>query len=120
VDLRIALACLALGAVTEAVSAGLGLWLYDPPWLRLANVVLGFGVLFGWVSSALGESPSAVRFLVGAAVGTAYEALNLTVVHAWSFPQDRLLLLHGPIALVLGVGITWGFLPLVVPRVVAR
>jgi len=119
-NLRIALVCFGLGAMTEAVSATLRLWLYDPPWLRVANVVLVFGVFFGWLSSVIAGRPGAQRFLVGAIVGIAYEAVNLSALHAWSFPQDRLLVLHGPVALVLGVGVAWGLLPLVAPLLVAR
>ena len=119
-DVRMMLVCLALGTATEAVSAGLHLWLYEPAWLRVANVVLVFGVLFGWLSSVLAASPGALRFLVGAAVGITYEALNLAVLRAWSFPQDRLLVLQGPVALALGVGVAWGLLPLVAPLLMSR
>ncbi len=41
--------------------------------------------------------------------------MNLTVLHAWSFPDEQLLSLGGRVALIIGVGIAWGFLPLVAP-----
>jgi len=117
-QLRIVLACLVVGIVTEAAAALLDLWRYHPAWLRVANALLVFGVVLGWMSSAFADAPAALRFAVGAGFGIAYEALNLAVLHAWSFPRDRLLVLRGPAALVLGVGLSWGIVPLVVPLLV--
>jgi len=111
--------CLAIGAITELISHRLKLWTYNPPWLRIANVLIAFGLMFGWVASALAEKSMPLQFLVGAAVGVAYEAANLLFLHFWSFRDDRLLFFRGRLALILGAGIPWGFLPVLAP-VLAR
>ena len=114
-SLRITLACLAIGAATEALSYWQRLWVYDPPWLRIASVPVVYGLIFGWLTTALAEYQAPWRFAAGAAFGVAYEATNLTVFHFWSFPNRRLLFLRGPVALALGAGIPWGLLPLLAP-----
>jgi hypothetical protein len=116
-DVRIGLVSLGLGVAIETVSLALGWWIYHPPWLRVVNVLLVFGIAFGWLASTLAAQPAWRRFAVGAAAGIGYETLNLLVLQAWSFPGDRLLLLHGPLALVLGVGAAWGVVPLFAPLV---
>jgi hypothetical protein len=116
-DLRIVLACLVIGTVTEALSHWQKLWLYEPPWLRIASVVLVFGLFFGWLSTALAEQSALLRFATGAGVGIAYEATNLTLLRAWSFPEQQLVFLRGPVALAVGAGIPWGLIPLVAPLV---
>jgi hypothetical protein len=111
--------CLALGIVTEVISHSLKLWSYEPAWLRIANVVVVFGLVFGWLSSAVAEQPIIVQFSVGAILGVAYEAANLLFLHLWSFPNNQVLFLRGRTALILGAGIPWGLLPIVAP-VIAR
>jgi len=113
----IALVCLALGTVTELTSHWLRLWVYRPPWLRVASVVITFGLVFGWVASRMQADTALEQFGVGAGLGVAYEAVNLLWLHAWSFPGDRLLFLRGRVALILGAGIPWGILPVVAPVV---
>ncbi len=114
-NLRIVLACLVIGAITEALSHWQKLWIYDPPWLRVASVLIVFGLVFGWMSTALADYPAILRFAAGAGVGIVYEAVNLTLLRAWSFPNQQLLFLRGPVALAVGAGIPWGLLPLVAP-----
>jgi hypothetical protein len=114
-SLRITLVCLAVGAATEVLSSWQRLWVYHPPWLRAAGVLVVYGLIFGWMSTALAVYPALWRFAAGAAFGVAYEAANLAVFRFWSFPQKRLLFLRGPVALALGAGIPWGLLPLVAP-----
>jgi hypothetical protein len=116
-DLRSVLVCLVIGAVTEALSHWQKLWIYDPPWLRIVSVLLVFGVFFGWMSTALADYSAFFRFVVGAGVGVVYEAANLTLLRAWSFPDQQLVFLRGPVALAVGAGIPWGLIPLVVPLV---
>lgn len=108
---RIVALCLALGVATEAIALALGWWVYDPWWLRVVNVVAVFGGVFGWLTSRLALAPWWARFAAGAGFGILYEAVNLAVLRWWSFPGDRLLILHGTTALVLGVGLAWGVVP---------
>ena len=104
-----------LGIVTEVTAAALGWWVYDPWALRLINVIVVFGGLFGWLASTLVDRPASQRFAAGAAFGIAYEAINLAWLGWWSFPGNRLLMLDGPLALVLGVGLSWGGIPVIAP-----
>jgi hypothetical protein len=101
-----------MGIVTETISYALKLWVYNPPWLRVLNVVVVFGLIFGWMSTVLAQHPAWLRFATGAAFGIAYEAANLMVFHAWLFPNNQLAFLWGRTALTFGAGICWGFLPL--------
>src|SRR2546423_3882485 len=114
-NLRIVIACLILGAVTESLAYWKKLWVYDAPWLRLASVLVVFGLLFGWLSTIVGNYPPLLRFTLGAIVGVIYEGANLMLLHAFSFPNQRLLFLRGPIALAFGAGIPWGIVPLLTP-----
>lgn len=114
-NLRIVLACLALGVVTEALSSWKRLWLYNPPWLRVASVLIVFGLIFGWMSTALADYPASLRFATGAGFGILYEAVNLSLLRIFSFPNQQLLFLRGTFALAVGAGIPWGLLPLVSP-----
>ena len=114
-DPRIVLTAAAAGVAIEAIAAALDWWIYHPPWFRAVNILVVFTLIFGWLSSALVASPLWMRFGAGAAFGIAYEGLNLAVLHAWSFPDDRLLFLRGTPALVLGVGLSWGLIPVLIP-----
>lgn len=114
-DPTIVVVCLAIGAITEVTSHLLQLWVYRMPWLRVASVIVVFGLAFGWVASILRGNSPVLQFGVGAAMGVAYEAANLLLLHAWSFRNDRLLFLRGRAALILGAGIPWGILPVLAP-----
>jgi len=114
-SLRIVLACLVIGAATEALSYWKRLWIYSHPWLRVASVLIVFGLIFGWMSTALADYPAILRFAAGAAFGIIYEAANLTLLRVFSFPNQQLLFLRGSFALAVGAGIPWGLLPLVAP-----
>lgn len=109
--------CILLGIATEITAAALGWWLYDPAWLRVVNVVVVFGGVFGWIASTFAARPVWQRFAAGAAFGIAYEAMNLAALGWWTFPGNRLLMLDGPLALVIGVGLSWGAIPVVAPLV---
>jgi hypothetical protein len=101
----------------EAVSYALKLWSYNPEWLRIASVVVVFGIAFGWLSSAVAAQPIILQFSLGAVVGITYEAVNLLFLHLWSFRDNQLLFLHGRTALILGAGIHWGLLPVAAPAI---
>jgi hypothetical protein len=112
-NLRILIACLVIGAVTEGLAYWLGLWTYNRFWKRVASLLLVFGLIFGSLSTAVADYPALSRFAAGAIVGVVYEALNLAVLRIFTFPNQRLLFLRGALALSLGAGIPWGLLPLV-------
>ena len=114
-NLRIVIACLILGVVTEGLSYWQKLWVYDPPWLRLVSILVVYSLLFGWLSTTVADYPPWLRFALGAAVGVLYEGANLMLLHIFSFPNQRLLFLRGPMALALGAGIPWGIAPLLTP-----
>ena len=114
-NLRIVIACIILGVITEGLSYWQTLWIYDPPWLRFVSILVVFGLIFGWLSTTVADYPPLVRFAVGAIAGVLYEGSNLMVFHFFSFPNQRLLFLRGPIALALGAGIPWGIVPLLTP-----
>jgi hypothetical protein len=114
-NLRIIIGCLILGVITEGLAYWQNLWVYDPPWLRLVSLAVVYGLLFGWLSTAVADHPAWLRFAAGALTGVLYESANLKFLHLFSFPQQRLLFLRGPIALALGAGIPWGIAPLLTP-----
>jgi hypothetical protein len=114
-NIQIMLACVIIGTITEALSYWQKLWIYHPPWLRLASVPIVFGLVFGWLSTALADSPAIQRFAIGAGVGIVYEALNLSVLRVFTFPNQRLLFLRGSVALAVGAGMPWGLLTLMAP-----
>jgi hypothetical protein len=52
----------------------------------------------------------------GFAIGRADQVANHALLHGWSFPDDRLLMLRGPAACAVGVSIAWGVVPAAVAR----
>jgi|SRR5215471_13938977 len=114
-NLRIVLACMILGVVTEALSQWQKLWIYQYSWWPIVSVLVVFGLLFGWLSTMVADYSPFLRFVLGAVVGVAYEGANLWLLHIWHFPNQRLLFLRGRVALALGAGIPWGIAPLVTP-----
>ena len=111
-NLRILAVCLVIGAITEGLAYWQGLWTYNRFWKRVASLLIVFGLIFGFLSTAVADYPALLRFAAGAIVGVVYEALNLAVLRVFSFPNQRLLFLRGPVALSLGAGLPWGLLPL--------
>lgn len=113
--------CIALGSATEALAYALKLWLYRAAWLRILNIVLTFGLIFGGMSWLLAGHGVLAQFAAGAGFGLAYEIANDRWLKAWSFPGGTLPWLTGQPA-VIGVGLTWGFVPVmavVLARVIA-
>ena len=114
-NLRIVIACLILGVLTEGLAYWQKLWIYDPWWLRVVGIVVVYGLLFGWLSTAVGSYPAGWRFAAGALAGVLYEGSNLLWLHLFTFPNGRLLFLRSPTAIILGAGIPWGLAPLLTP-----
>lgn len=102
--------CLTMGVATEACAYALKLWLYRKAWLRILNIVFTFGLIFGGMSWLLADQGTLVQFAAGAGFGIAYEIVNDRWLKAWFFPGGTLPWLSGQPA-VIGVGLTWGFVP---------
>jgi hypothetical protein len=72
-------------------------------------------ITFGWLSTTVAGYPPLLRFAVGAIAGVIYEGANVMLLHIFSFPNQRLLFLRGPLALALGAGIPRGLVTLLTP-----
>ncbi len=107
---------LVLGMVSEALAWRLGLWLYNRPWVRIFNVLVTFGLIYGGLSYALAEDGFGVQFLVGAALGLVNEAANERWFRAWYFPGRSVPWLRGNTAVVV-IGLLWGLVPPIVVAV---
>lgn len=102
-----------LGLLVEALAYALGLWSYPRAWLRIPNVLLVFGLVYGGLSWGLHGQGALVLFAAGALLGLAYELANDRWLKFWRFPGDPWTGLKGKPA-VLGVGVAWGFVPLII------
>ena len=114
-NLGIVIGCLVIGSAMEALAYWQRLWVYDRSWKRLITMLIVYGLVFGSLSTALVNQSAALRFAAGAFVGVVYEALNVALLRVFSFPNQRLLFLKGPVALSFGAGVCWGLLPLMAP-----
>lgn len=104
---------LVLGMVSEALAWRLKLWLYNRPWVRVFNVLVTFGGIYGGLSYALADAGFGVQFLVGAGLGLVNEAVNDRVFRAWYFPGRSVPWLKGQTAVVV-IGLLWGLVPPIV------
>lgn len=103
---------LVMGIVTEALAYGLKLWLYRKASLRVLNIVLVFGLIYGGMSWLLADQGVLAQFVAGAGFGLAYEIVNDRWLKAWYFPGGTLTWLRGQPA-VIGVGLAWGLVPVI-------
>lgn len=101
-----------MGAATEALAYTLMLWLYRAAWLRILNIVLVFGLIYGGLSWLLANQGVLAQFAAGAGFGLAYEIVNDRWLKAWYFTGGTLPWLSGQPA-VIGVGLAWGFVPVI-------
>lgn len=104
---------LVLGVLAEALAWRLGLWLYNRPWVRVFNVMVTFGLIYGGLSYALADDGFGVQFLWGAALGLVNEAANDRWFRAWYFPGRSVPWLRGHRAVVV-IGLLWGPVPAIV------
>lgn len=104
------LIALLLGTLTEALAYALSLWWYRNAWMRIPNVLIVFGLVFGALSWLTAQQSLLVQFVPGAVLGLAYEFANDRWLKIWHFPGDPWTWLTGRRA-VIGVGLAWGFVP---------
>ena len=116
--LKLFVVCAVMAASAELIAARFALWVYPSAWRRAATALLS-GMLITGVSLGAQHLPVAGQFGAGAAFGVVYELLNLRVLKLWTFPDDRLWGLKGERALVLGVGLAWGVVPVTALRILA-
>ena len=107
------LIAIVLGVMTEALAYALSLWWYRNAWMRIPNVLLVFGVIYGALSWATAQQSLLVQFIPGAAFGLCYEWINDRWLKIWHFPGDPWTWLKGRRA-VISVGLAWGFVPPIV------
>jgi hypothetical protein len=117
-ELRYFLACLAMVTGAEVGARLLRLWLYRSGWLQVACALGSSAALAALVTALAGQS-FALRALIGAALGIAYEGANLRWLHWWTFPGNRLFWLRGAPALALAAGAPWGLLAAAAPLMAA-
>lgn len=104
---------LVLGILSEALAWRLGLWLYNLPRVRVFNVLVTFGLIYGGLSYVLADHGFGMQFLVGAALGLVNEAANDRWFRAWYFPGRSVRWLRGNTAVVV-IGLLWGLVPPIV------
>lgn len=100
---------LVMGAVTEAAAHGLALWRYRIGWVRVFNIVVTFGLIYGLLSYWLADAGFPVQFAVGAVLGLINEIANDVAFRAWYFPGHPRWLKGRPA--VIGIGLGWGLVP---------
>ena len=108
-----------LGVGTELLAARFAFWRYRSPLLALANIVLMFGVVDGFLLAGMvgAHRHSAIAipllFMTGVFVGVAYEALNEFRLRAWTWTDGPLLGIARPIDKAAAMGLAWGMAPVV-------
>jgi len=103
-----------IGVASELGARTLRLWLYRRPVYPVANVVLMFGVTMGSLALLAGPWGLPAVFLLGTAVGFAYEWLNFLALDWWYFPDNRFLVFRGRMAIAASVAVTWGAVPVII------
>lgn len=117
---RIFLIAMALGLLVETTAAVLGVWEYKGQIAPILNVVVMFGMVQGVLISghvaalAPVENIWPLLFLLAVLSGMAYEALNHFVLKSWSWSRERFLTFNSHIRQTVGIGVLWGFMPLIV------
>lgn len=101
---------IALGVVTEALAYALSLWWYRNAWMRIPNILIVFGLVYGSLSWLVAQQGLVVQFIPGAVIGLLYEFANDRWLKWWQFPGDPWTWLTGQRA-VIAVGLAWGFVP---------
>jgi hypothetical protein len=102
-----------MGVAGEGMARAGQLWLYRRPLYPVVNVLMMFGVVMGGLSLLVPYAGAAIVFLLGVALGYAYEWWNLARLDWWYFPHDRFLVFRGKQGCALAVAALWGTVPVV-------
>lgn len=105
------------GVVTEVCARLLKLWVYRQPQTPVLNVIVVFGLIMGAIATLVPRYGVLPAFVIGFAVGSAYEVANLVFLKWWDFPGERLGFVRGHAAIVLVMSVCWGVLPVVTAKV---
>ena len=103
-----------VGALAEIIARKARLWIYRKPINPVINVLIMFGLVMGGLSLTVPSLGYLPVFIIATIIGYIYEQLNFSVLGWWDFPDDRFLIFKGKQACAISVGITWGFVPLIV------
>lgn len=115
--LRCVIIGIVIGAVAELGARWLQLWVYRRPHYPIVNVVAVFGIIMGSIAALVPSLGIALAFVIAFAVGLLCEIVNLTQLHWWSFPGERVAFIHGHAAIVVAMALLWGFVPLLIAAV---
>jgi hypothetical protein len=110
---------LVFGVVTEAGARFLKLWVYHQPQTLVLNVIVVFGLIMGAIATLVPRYGMLPAFVIGCAVGFAYEVANLAFLKWWDFPGERLGFIRGHAAIVLVLSLGWGLVPVATAKVYA-
>jgi hypothetical protein len=108
---------LVLGLVTEVCARLFKLWIYRQPQTLVLNVIVVFGLIMGAVATLVARHGMLPAFVIGCAVGLAYEVANLAFLKWWDFPDERLGFIRGHAAIVLVLSLAWGLVPVATAKV---
>jgi hypothetical protein len=112
--LRYVIIGIVIGAIAELGARSLRLWVYRRPQYPIVNVVVVFGIIMGSIAGLVPRLGLTLAFIVACAVGLLWEIVNLTRLHWWSFPGERVAFIHGHAAVVVVITLLWGFVPLLI------
>ena len=115
--LRCVIIGIIVGAVAELGARWLQLWVYRRPHYPIVNVVVVFGIIMGSLAALVPGLGVTLVFVIAFAVGLLYEIVNLTQLHWWSFPGERVAFVHGHATIVVAIAVLWGFVPLLIAAV---
>ena len=112
--LKTYLIAIVVGALAEIIAKTARLWIYRKPINPVINILIMFGLVMGGLSLTVPSLGHLPVFVIATVIGYAYEQLNFSVLGWWDFPDDRFLVFKGKQACAVSVGITWGFVPLII------
>lgn len=107
----------AAGLAFELVARALDWWRFPSLAHVAAQALLFWGLAMGAVTWGVAPRPRAARWLAGALVGGAAEAVNVLALGIWSFPQERVWGLSARGMGIVALAAAWGLLPLLAPEV---
>jgi len=111
---------LAIGIVIEGLAKIGNWWTFDPWWVVLVIVILGFGGVLGGASLLTAARSRWIQFLAGGFLGFVGELANALWLDFWHFSPDFIgWLPQNPWVVSLAVGLPLGFVPVIINSVVS-